>query len=36
MLRLFLKSAPYMKILNSLDLNGDQELYKKISNQNLN
>ena len=32
----FLKTAPYMRILKSPDLNGDQELYRKISRQNLN
>ena len=32
MLRLFLKSSPYMR----MNLNRDQEIYQKISNQNLN
>ena len=32
MLRLFLKSAPNMR----MDLNQDQEIYQKITNKNLN
>ena len=35
MLRPFVKTVPHMRILKSLDLNKDQELYRKISNQNL-
>ena len=30
MLRPFLKTAPYMRILKSLGLNSEQELYRKI------
>ena len=36
MLHPFLKTASYMKILKSLDLNRDHDLYRRMSNQNLN
>ena len=35
MFRSFRKTTASMRMLKSLDLNRDQELYREISNQNL-